>query len=337
MLQRLCENLQYSDLLNKACVEPNQFKRLALVAAYNVAGHALNPLRTLKSFNPLLMETYELIDSELGFKYISEQVSHHPAISACFVEGKGYNYYTNSYSKQSFIITKGALEITNVGKTFVNIKSTGETITYNRPKVIVRGLIIGKMFVDFFDISQFTNHSTGDKLELKFYPVGEPKSTDKGVVKGVVRDYLGDIKLEIEGSWLSHVDIKYDGKTERIWEKTNTDSYENYFFSEFSSNMNYLTEELKAVLPPTDSRLRPDQRALESHEYNIASSEKHRLEEKQRKKRKEQEKNGKEHKHNPMYFTESYDDLTGDLVYIYNNKYWNDRANKNFSHFPDIF
>jgi hypothetical protein len=37
---------------------------------------------------------------------------------------------------------------------------------------------------------------------------------------------------------------------------------------------------MKEQLPPTDSRLRPDQRALENGEFDKASAEKHRLEEK---------------------------------------------------------
>lgn len=39
---------------------------------------------------------------------------------------------------------------------------------------------------------------------------------------------------------------------------------------------------LKEKLPPTDSRLRPDQRHLENGEFDAANSEKLRLEQKQR-------------------------------------------------------
>jgi hypothetical protein len=328
MLQRLAENFQYSDLLNKAAREDDQYMRLAYIAAFNIAGHALSPFRTLKSFNPLLFETYELIDEKLGFKFISEQVSHHPAVSACFVEGEGYNYYANSNSKQKFLLTRGALEIQNIGKIFCNLTTFNETYSYNRPKVIARGLIMGKISIDFTDTTNVTNHNTGDVLETKWL--------DQSVVNGELKDFMGDVKLEIEGNWTSHLDVIYKGKKTRIWEKYMTDTYENYFFTDFSSNINYLSEELKAVIPQTDSRLRPDLRALEKHENELAASEKHRLEEKQRKKRKENEKN-KNYKHIPMYFTETYDDITGDLVYVYNNQYWQDKANKNFTHFPEIY
>ena len=60
------------------------------------------------------METYEYIDNDLEFRFYAEQVSHHPAISACYVEGNGYNFSTNSHSKSNFLLTKGALEFQNL-------------------------------------------------------------------------------------------------------------------------------------------------------------------------------------------------------------------------------
>jgi hypothetical protein len=50
--------------------------------------------------------------------------------------------------------------------------------------------------------------------------------------------------------------------------------------------LNELTPDLEANIAPTDSRLRPDQRALENAQYKLASDEKFRLEEKQRAARK---------------------------------------------------
>lgn len=337
MLQRLCENFQYSELLKRAAYEKNQYIRLALIGAFNISGHALSPFRTLKFFNPLLMETYEYIDNDLEFRFYAEQVSHHPAISACYVEGNGYNFSTNSHSKSNFLLTKGALEFQNLGKSFVNLTNTEETFSYTRPKVIIRNLIMGTMYVDFYDTAIVTNHTTSDVLNIKFYEYGNPNSEDRGVVYGEIKDINKVVRLKMEGSWMDKIDIIYEGKRETIWTKFKTDTKENYYFTDFTSNLNNLTEEIKNVLPPTDCRLRPDQRALENHNVELASSEKHRLEEKQRKKRKEQEKHSKHHKHTPMYFEETYDDLTGDLIYKFNDKYWEDRKNKNYSHFPDIY
>ena len=62
-----------------------------------------------------------------------------------------------------------------------------------------------------------------------------------------------------------------------------------YNFTYFTLQLNYLPPGLKERLPPSDSRLRPDQRALEEGDLIKAASEKARLEDKQRKMRKERE------------------------------------------------
>jgi hypothetical protein len=59
------------------------------------------------------------------------------------------------------------------------------------------------------------------------------------------------------------------------------------------------------------------------------------LEDKQRKDRKEEEKKGIINK--PLYFEETYDDISGELIYVYKGNYFDDRKNQNFHHLPDIF
>ena len=56
--------------------------------------------RTRKPFNPILGETYELVTP--NFRFVSEQVSHHPPISAYFAEGKGYTTTANTNVKNYF-------------------------------------------------------------------------------------------------------------------------------------------------------------------------------------------------------------------------------------------
>jgi hypothetical protein len=53
-----------------------------------------------------------------------------------------------------------------------------------------------------------------------------------------------------------------------------------YNFTFFTLQLNFLPPGLKEKLPPSDSRLRPDQRALEEGDLVKAAAEKARLEEK---------------------------------------------------------
>lgn len=73
--QRLCEELEYSELLDSAASCPNGMERMALIAAFAVSCYAAAAHRAAsKPFNPLLAETYECVRGDRGFRFIAEQV-----------------------------------------------------------------------------------------------------------------------------------------------------------------------------------------------------------------------------------------------------------------------
>ena len=81
VLQRMCEQLEYSELLDAASKEPDPVERLALLAAFAVSGYGSSFWRTHKPFNPLLGETFECIREDKNFRYIAEQVCIHFPLS----------------------------------------------------------------------------------------------------------------------------------------------------------------------------------------------------------------------------------------------------------------
>lgn len=74
-----------------------------------------------------------------------------------------------------------------------------------------------------------------------------------------------------------------------------------------------LSDALKEKIAPNDSRLRPDQKALELGDTERAIKEKHRLEEEQRARRKVHQENGTHHI--PAYFEERKVEATGEIVW----------------------
>lgn len=76
MLQRLTEDLEYHELLDKAVKCESSTEQMCFVAAFSVSSYSTTVHRTAKPFNPLLGETYELDRlEELGFRSLCEQVS----------------------------------------------------------------------------------------------------------------------------------------------------------------------------------------------------------------------------------------------------------------------
>lgn len=75
MLQRLTEDLEYSELLDRAARCGSSLEQMCLVAAFSVSSYSTTVHRTAKPFNPLLGETYELDRlEEYGYRSVSEQV-----------------------------------------------------------------------------------------------------------------------------------------------------------------------------------------------------------------------------------------------------------------------
>lgn len=75
LLQKLCEEMEYSDLLDQASRIDDQHLRLVYVAAFIVSTYSSTYYRTgRKNFNPLLGETYECIREDRGWKFVAEQV-----------------------------------------------------------------------------------------------------------------------------------------------------------------------------------------------------------------------------------------------------------------------
>jgi hypothetical protein len=101
-----------------------------------------------------------------------------------------------------------------------------------------------------------------------------------------------------------------------------------YGLTAFATTLNEITPGLRGKLPPTDSRLRPDQRHLENGEYDAANFEKLRLEQKQRRARNVQESGWQ-----PRWFRKG----KGKDTYEYVGGYWEAREKGRWDGCPDIF
>lgn len=75
MLQRLSEDLEYYELLDKAAKCHSSLEQMCYVAAFTVSSYSTTVHRTGKPFNPLLGETFELDrHRECGYRSLCEQV-----------------------------------------------------------------------------------------------------------------------------------------------------------------------------------------------------------------------------------------------------------------------
>lgn len=205
-----------------------------------------------------------------------------------------------------------------------------------RPNTTANNLIMGNMYLEHVGPMTVHNYTNGMHAVATF----EAESyfnKNKHRVSGSVWPKKDADKEEalasFEGTWSKKLTFTQGNQVDQpLWQATpNSDDYDwQYFMTDFAKNLNACPEELKAVLPRSDSRLRPDLRALENQELELAASEKHRLEEKQRAARKFREENpGNDFE--PKYFRKIMDEDTKEEYYAYGpahgkRDYWQDRA-----------
>ncbi|KAI4307317.1 hypothetical protein L6164_030519 [Bauhinia variegata] len=338
-LQKCFEEMEYSYLLDRAYEwgrRGNSLMRILNVAAFAVSGYASTEGRICKPFNPLLGETYEADYPDKGLRFFSEKVSHHPMIVACHCDGTGWKFWGDSNLKSKF--WGRSIQLDPVGILTLEFDD-GEIFQWSKVTTSIYNLILGKLYCDHYGTMRIQgNREYSCKLKFK-----EQSIIDRNPhqVHGIVQDRNGKTVATLFGKWDESMyfvngDCAGKGKghdslsdARLLWKRSKPPKFPTrYNFTRFAITLNELTPGLKEKLPPTDSRLRPDQRYLENGEYEMANAEKLRLEQRQRQARKMQESGWK-----PRWFAR--DKASGTCRYL--GGYWEARQRGNWDSCPDIF
>ncbi|KAJ2663586.1 hypothetical protein IWW48_001269 [Coemansia sp. RSA 1200] len=396
-LQRFTEDMEYCDLLEIATLLPRSEDRTLFVAGFAMSNYASTFGRIAKPFNPLLGETYEYVRRDKKYRALSEQVEHHPPISACWVEGKNYVYHADTNIKSKF--NGGSLTVVPTGVCHVELKlplaflerdeerSAGkarqepkinheegyftEHYTWNKLTTNVNGIMLANFWIEHVGDLDVVNHRTGDATKITFVQ-SNWMGKNKFKVIGEARNRRGGLAYEIGGDWTSKLVAKPVGKSgggrsstsgagqeaEMIERPATMDDSDNagdavrysetntievpqkpfvlwrvndrptgnntYNLTTYAMTLNDRPPELEPFLCPTDSRFRPDQRAMETGEYELADQEKSRLENKQRATRRRREQ-GELPAWKPRWFTKTYDEDSGESYWRFGGDYWVDR------------
>ena len=95
-LQRITEDMEFSELLDTAADRLDSTERMLYVAAFAASEYASTIGRVSKPFNPLLGETYEYVRPDKSYRFLAEQVSHHPPVGAAWAESAKWDYFVCS-------------------------------------------------------------------------------------------------------------------------------------------------------------------------------------------------------------------------------------------------
>ncbi|TPX42136.1 hypothetical protein SeLEV6574_g05746 [Synchytrium endobioticum] len=195
-----------------------------------------------------------------------------------------------------------------------------EHYSWRKVTTVVNNLIVGKLWVDHLGDMVVKNHRTGEEVTVTFkskatggggggggswFGLGGPTTSskedggapsDSGELGGFVRDSKGTIRCELKGNWgvsLIAVPVNPIGqgiltRPITLWarEQPPPISPYNFNYTALALTLNDLPATLREYLPLTDSRLRPDQKAMEAGLWEEASKLKEELETLQRTNRK---------------------------------------------------
>ena len=205
MLQKQCEKFYYLDLLKKVSNESkNKSLQIGYISAFIIGEIFLGLNRNLKPFNAIIGETYEFFDNKNNFRYYSEQVSHHPQITAFIGETPEFALYGDTKNSTSFKILKGAMELSFKNKIHLHIKSTNDHFNYNLPNLMIKGFLKSPIHNDYNGTTIIQNETFPEnKAELKFIEESWTNS-ELGLIEGKI--YCGDkVVYSIKGNWTNTI------------------------------------------------------------------------------------------------------------------------------------
>ncbi|CRG83560.1 Oxysterol-binding protein homolog C23H4,01c [Talaromyces islandicus] len=343
LLQRATECMEYSALLDKAAAATDVVERLIYVTAFalsNLSSNRVKERANRKPFNPLLGETFEMVREDRGFRMIAEKVSHRPVQLAYQADSRDWSLTQSPMPTQKF--WGKSSEITTDGKTRLSLHTSGDHFSWGNATSFLRNIIAGEKYVEPVGEMSVFNETTGQKSIATFKAGGMFSGRSEEVIVKAYDIHGHELPLGLSGTWTGSLQLTEHGSVtnKTIWTvgPLIDEAAKRYGFPTFTASLNETTSIEQDKLPPTDSRLRPDQRALEEGDPDTAEDLKAKLEEKQRERRRELEETGGVY--HPRWFSHVPESGGGEIVWKLKtgkDGYWEERARGAWSGVVPIF
>ncbi|KAF4079937.1 hypothetical protein AMELA_G00184060 [Ameiurus melas] len=225
-LDKLSDYYYHADFMSEAAVEENAYDRMKKVVKWYISGFYKKPKGLKKPYNPIIGETFRCmwIHPKTNSKtfYISEQVSHHPPVSAFYVSNRkdGFCLSGSILAKSKFY--GNSLSAILDGEARLTFLNRGEDYIMNMPYAHCKGILYGTMTLELAGQVTIMCEKTGysAQLEFKLKPfLGSSDSVNQ--ISGKIK--LGkEVLATLEGHWDSEIFIndKKSGVCDTFWNPT---------------------------------------------------------------------------------------------------------------------
>ncbi|KAJ1897511.1 Oxysterol-binding protein 4 [Kickxella alabastrina] len=166
-----------------------------------------------KPFNPILGEQFfaSWDDAEYGkTKFICEQVSHHPPVSAIYFENAKAGIYGSGHFSQKSKFKSTTMKVVQEGRVTLRMKNTDEVYSLSLPNLNICSILTGKPFLEMSS-NTFIRSSKGYTAEFQWHTkpwlYGEYHKFDGKIYKDLaptfVQDGPGQEQLYVlKGKWV---------------------------------------------------------------------------------------------------------------------------------------
>ena len=341
LLQRVSEQMEYSELLDAAANTNDATMRILNVTAFALSAFSNSRVKERairKPFNPMLGETFELVREDKGYRFIAEKISHRPVRMACQAEAEDWLYLQAPMPVQKF--WGKSAELNTEGRARVVLHTVGETYSWVLATSFLRNVIAGEKYVEPVSTMTVVCETTGMKAVSTFKAGGMFAGRSEEVTVQAFDGSGQQLPHGLGGKWTSHLNVSDSGSDsgKTLWKvgPLVDDAPKRYGFTAFAAALNEITAVEEGHIPPTDSRLRPDQRALEDGDVDRAEALKARLEERQRGRRRVMEEHGEEWM--PKWFVKAGVDAGEEVWKLKGGKenYWEARAQREWNGVVDV-
>ena len=346
LVQRLAECLEYSQLLDSAAGTSDSIERLLHVSAFAISMLSSSRAKeraVRKPFTSLLGETFELVREDRGFRFLAEKVSHRPLRLACQAESRDWSFTQSPCPTQKF--WGKSAEIITEGKFRVSLHSTGDHFSWCPANTFLRNIIAGEKYVEPVGTMDIVNETTRERTVVSFKSKGMFSGRLEDVIVQAYDSHDQELPLGLAGKWTHSLLPTENGcitpQTPPMWAVGDLvpNANKHYGFTTFAAGLNEITSIEEGKLPPTDTRLRPDQREYEAGDLDGAERLKTILEEAQRARRKILEESG-EAFHSRWFRRLEIPDPNGEEIWVAKSgseSYWDKRKHEDWKGIRHIF
>ncbi|CAI2178999.1 8767_t:CDS:2 [Funneliformis geosporum] len=203
MLERITDFMSHPELILSVSKEKDPVERFVNVVRYYLSGWHIKPKGVKKPYNPVLGEHFRArwqFSDNTEALFVSEQVSHHPPISAYYYASPENNIIISGdiRPKSKFLGNSAATLMQGESKIFFT-NLPGEVYRIAMPNVYARGILFGRMVLELGDNSTVKC----EKNDLGFFT-----GAYNSIYGKIKRESTGESLYEITGKWSDTMYIK---------------------------------------------------------------------------------------------------------------------------------